>query len=334
MTSQYPETTGVNHVGESLSEDTPAFPDALRRAKISLLAFTPGQGTVEQKFKPDERIIMSGDLSFTVAVEWLRDQVTGSPEGSPFFLLVHNLIVHDPYDPPEQYRKLFGAPSVYPGPVTEKDLEKSARNYKEITSEKLERFRRQYDQEVRYLDDLVEGFFEQLPEGLLDNTVVIFTSDHGEAFGEHGALRHSNYLYEEFLHIPFLVRAPSIKPRIVTQPISLLDLVPTIHAIFGIPAEDTFLGRPLIPSIQGGSMPEEVLRADSITLAGSRFAVRSLGWKLMQNSFNDTNFFELYNISSDPGEKINVFERWPYFPQREKQEITSLFETLRLSPPQ
>ena len=81
-------------------------------------------------------------------------------------------------------------------------------------------------------------------------------------------------------------------------------------------------------------MPEEVLRADSITLAGSRFAVRSLGWKLIQNSFNDTNFFELYNISSDPGEKINVFERWPYFPQREKQEITSLFETLRLSPPQ
>ncbi|MGI9078674.1 MAG: sulfatase [Gemmatimonadaceae bacterium] len=124
--------------------------------------------------------------------------------GRPFFAFLNYFDAHEKYDPPAKYRQLF---SRKPGA-------------KEL-----------YEGSIRYLDDQLERLFSTLRRrGVLDNTVVVVTSDHGEQFDEHGLKGHGNSLYLQLIHVPLVLRYPvSVAAgRRVTDPVSLRDLPATL----------------------------------------------------------------------------------------------------------
>jgi len=145
----------------------------------------------------------------------------GLPAGRPFFAFVNLFDAHAPYRPPEPYRSMF-------------DSGRTADA--------------RYKGAIRYLDDQVDLTLRDLERrGMLDNTIVIVTSDHGEQFGEHGQDTHANSLYRQVLHVPLVIVAPQRVPagvRIARQ-VSGRDVPATILDLLAVPGDSAIGGRSL-----------------------------------------------------------------------------------------
>jgi arylsulfatase A-like enzyme len=106
-----------------------------------------------------------------------------------------------------------------------------------------------YDGEIRYLDDCLSLLFERLKAlKVYDNTLIIITSDHGEAFGEHNLMAHSKTLYEELLRVPLVMKYPSgsLQQRgVIERRVSLVDVMPTIVSFLGYSIPPIIDGEPL-----------------------------------------------------------------------------------------
>ncbi len=219
------------------------------------------------------------------AIAWLRSRKSERP----FFLYLHYLDPHEPYRPPPPYDRMFDRAS-YVSP------------YREVLADLP-----LYDGEVRYVDENVKRVLDRLRgEGAFENTVIVVTADHGEAFGEHGALdrRHGLTLYENQLLVPLIMRIPGRGTggiRVAEQ-VRLLDLAPTLLDLLGVSAAADMQGRSLVPLIDGRRT------VPPAGLAGWGYepllAYRSPPWKLIRNT--RTMRSELYDLVSDPGERTNL----------------------------
>jgi arylsulfatase A-like enzyme len=152
---------------------------------------------------------------------------------------------------------------------------------------------------------------------LLENTLLIVTSDHGEAFGEHGMLLHARQLYDELLRVPLVVRgpAPFQNPREVDASVGLTDLLPTFLDLIGAPALGAADGVSLRPALEAGAagrpvVAEEVRThyhtgGESVATLGS---VRTARWKFVATyEMKDGTYVEeLYDLVADPGEAENL----------------------------
>jgi choline-sulfatase len=217
-----------------------------------------------------------GDVTTADALSWLRKR----PEGR-FFLWVHLYDPHDPYDPPEPYR------SRYPG--------------------------RPYDGEVAFADDLVGRLDGALTElGLAERTLLLVTSDHGEAFEEHGETGHGYFVYDATLHVPLLARGPGVPAGTkLDVPVESVDIFPTVLEMLGValPEKVKASGRSLASSLRGGGEPEpRPLYAESLVARllygwGELASIREGPWKLIRAPKP-----ELYNVEEDPEEKDNRIE--------------------------
>lgn len=157
---------------------------------------------------------------------------------SGFFLWNHYMDVHGPYEPPEQYQKSFRDTVV--GKPAARELYKRAMDVPESLTEQDHRTLVDlYDAETRYVDDRIGQFFSALSEReLLDETLVILTADHGDGFGEHGYYEHPRRLDTELLHIPLVVSHPSLDYDQYDEPVSTLDIVPTVLDALGMEYDD------------------------------------------------------------------------------------------------
>jgi len=313
--------------------------------------------TFIEKFGPKEHFQGEDPFLFSKSSEWIEKQ-TQQDYGRPFFLLLQPLTPHSPYDPPEPYRYFFGAPSEYPGPVIYEEIREAqqAMDGGENVEPELKRFRLQYDQEIRCLDSQIETFISRIPEKVRQNTVFIFTSDHGQALGQHINIANIGWrgtLYEEEIHIPFLVRAPGIDPAMIHQPITLLDVGPTILDIFGFKIPETFRGISLLPVLRGDELQlaERIVRAENVhgeSLSSKEWseikpevrteslpyprerAVRKQEWKLIQRADGS---LELYNLEKDYKEQNNLILQWYSLSKEKQAEVLPLFEVLDKSSP-
>ena len=159
-------------------------------------------------------------------LEWL-DRL----EGRPFFGMVNFYDAHDPYESPEPFNTMFRdrAPRSILG------------NWgfeTEYVQGEIDEMIDAYDSSIAYLDDRLGQLFAALGErGLLDNTLLIVTSDHGEHFGERGIALHGNSLYMPALHVPLLVRVPSGSVALrVAETVSIRDIPATVLDLIGAPA--------------------------------------------------------------------------------------------------
>lgn len=217
-----------------------------------------------------------GDLTTADAISWLRNK----PEGR-FFLWLHLYDPHDPYDPPEPYA------SRYPG--------------------------RPYDGEVAFADDLVgrlDGVLSEL--GLAERTLLLVSSDHGEAFEEHAETGHGYFVYDPTLHVPLVVRGPGVPAGTVLEvPVESVDILPTVLEMLGLPLPGNVKasGQSLASSLHGNGEPEprplyaESLMARLLYGWGELASIREGPWKLIRAPKP-----ELYNLEEDPQEKDNRIE--------------------------
>lgn len=184
-----------------------------------------------------------------------------------------------------------------------------------------------YDGEMRVLDDWVGERLEKLRSlDLLDDTLIILMSDHGEELLERGHVGHSSAnlmgtLYDESLMVPLIMWHASALPkgRAVKGLVSVMDVMPTVFEILGLDLAEPAEGKSLLPLVRGGSgNPHEEIFAEVPPAGWQRLIgderririVRTGDWKLICNLDLATGDrkFELYDLQSDPGERNNMYD--------------------------
>ena len=170
----------------------------------------------------------------------------------PFFGFLHTYEVHDPYDPPPEFRERYvkNYRGSLPSRVGQWNLEKlrNASGGAAPSQRDIDYVRSLYHAEVAYTDRVLGDFFDQLrSRGLWENTLIIVTSDHGEEFWEHGDIRHGRTLYEEQLRVPMILHHPEKfrGGQRFDNPVRIEDVAPTIAEFLGIPAPEAWVGIPL-----------------------------------------------------------------------------------------
>ena len=194
-----------------------------------------------------------------------------------FFLFLHTYSVHDPYWPPEHYRRMF-----WPGPPPPGAGEPSGPHFAainnglaETTPAAVEYYKALYDASIRYLDDRLRQLFADLEaSGLADETTVLFTSDHGEEFLEHGKLVHTQ-IYPENLHIPLIVVHPAQRQGVrIGRLAQTVDFAPTLCDLAGVEPPAGLSGSSLAPLLRS---PERALSGEAYAeLKVLRFDARSV----------------------------------------------------------
>ncbi|MFO0553178.1 MAG: sulfatase [Polyangiaceae bacterium] len=169
-----------------------------------------------------------------------------------------------------------------------------------------------YDGELYFVDMHIKKILDYVDsQEWGKRTVVIITSDHGEAFGEHGMYRHGFELWENLIHVPLMIRAPGGKPRRIDATRSMIDLCPTILDTFHVEPDPAFHGTSLWPEIEGGEATSRDVIADlARTSDNDRRRVFIRGdFKLIE--LGDADGYQLFNIKDDPEEKNDLARKNP-----------------------
>jgi arylsulfatase A-like enzyme len=257
----------------------------------------------------------------------------------PFFLYVHTLEPHAPYDPKDaDWRPLHPAP--FRGVRDSRALLRRER----LAPEELAFLRSRYLGEVRANDRGFGALLDGLrSRGLLDTSLVIFLADHGEEFQEHGGMEHAHTLYQEQLHIPMAVRLPGARGggRRDTASVQHIDVFPTLATLVGARIPDVAEGRDLSARWLGGAAADDAPRE---SLAELRFppvrklALRLGNLKLVINDDPPSHWrakapLELYDLATDPGERRNLADEQPLaaaYLKRRARELRLRHEATRL----
>jgi arylsulfatase A-like enzyme/lipopolysaccharide biosynthesis regulator YciM len=321
LTGTYPPYHGVReNVGAVLDQQVPTLAEMLGEAGWSTAGFVSafvldGRWGIDRGFDhyfddfdlssmdtPNMSSVQrSGDETITAAVDWLDQR----PPEQPFFLWLHLYDPHEPYTPPEPYA------SQHPN--------------------------RPYDGEVAYTDALIGDFRKALDErNLIEQSLVLLTSDHGEGLGDHGEMFHGYYIYESTIHVALIVRPPSaaFSGRVVDTAVSHVDLVPTVLDAVGLPCPGPLHGRSLVPLLVG-----EDISWERSVYSESFYPLLHYGWAPLRAIRNDRLKLidvprpELYDIVDDRGEEQSLYEQQPSRSQELEGRLAELRKEIERDEP-
>jgi len=255
-----------------------------------------------------------------VAVDFLERQQAG-----PFFLWLHVLDPHWPYEPPEEW---LARPHLQPRRWGEPAMVTNvqAGNTKPGQAER-ERVRELYAGEIRYVDHEVARVLDTLRErGLYERALVVFASDHGEEFWEHGRYEHGHTLYDEVLRVPLAFKLPGTGTRAaVDAPVSTESLPATVLDVLGIGFDPAELSGPSLAP--WWRTPAEATIephfATGTYYFGEKRGVLLDGLKLVLEL--DTGRVELFDLASDPRELVSLAAARPEA-CRERMELLEDWE--------
>lgn len=203
------------------------------------------------------------------ASQWIKTQ------NSPWFLWIHCYDPHDPYTPPAPYAEQYAQSP--------------------------------YDGEVAYVDEVLGRFIEDMQQGnKLEDTLVIFTGDHGESLWQHGEETHGFFAYNTGIWIPLILTGPGIKARKVKTLVSHLDIFPTVCDVLGLKKPKFLQGRSLVPALRGRRLADQDLYFESLS------PYYGMGWAPLRGfirgkfKFIQSPIPELYNLENDFDEQNNL----------------------------
>jgi len=291
LTSTYPFANGVEDNGVPLKSTAVTLATVLKSAGYHTAAFV-GSFVLDRRFGLSRGFdVYDGPLDIhdrtsagqmerkrpgaqtaDAAMRWLERN-----SGAPFFLFLHLYDLHLPYDLPPDPSQRHGETG--------------------------------YAAELAYEDRVIGDFLAFLERrGLLEKALVVFTSDHGEALGDHGESTHGYFLYQSTLHVPLLIRWPSGFTRFpharMEEPASLLDVAPTILDAAGIPRPGEMRGRSLIAAAGASEVYSESVYARDHFGCASLRSLRAGNYKYIAAPKP-----EFYDLSADPNEMRNLFEQ-------------------------
>ena len=308
FTGLYPAVHNVVFATGVLSPQIPTLPEVFARNGYATVAVTEDAmltayvGFVRgfdyyREFKGKTMWATSGQIeqTFGAGLQWIENH----PD-ERFFLFLHTYQVHAPYEPPEEF-DLFK--------TWEKDGKEVAID---ATTPRPVADRHHYAGEVRYTDAVLKRLLDRLDElGVLDDTIVAVTGDHGDEFGEHGQIGHAKTAYDEVLHVPLVFLAPGLVPtgKRVDTPVSLIDLMPTLLDLAHLPIPPAINGTSLVPLLRGTPFPaSRVLYAEAPAWGagtGHRVAARSARFKFIGTDVPGAPL-QVYDLTTDPHEKTRL----------------------------
>ncbi len=214
-------------------------------------------------------------------------------------LMVHLMDMHLPYKEPPAYRGLYEGeePPGLGSSFNRNTLLSASRGNRDNVRDYL---LARYDQNLRYVDDQVA----RLLSAVGPDATVVFFSDHGEEFFDHGELEHGHTLYDELLRIPLIVKAPGLTERRVTTPVSILDVTPTVLELLGLSAEGLD-GHSLVAAARG--QPDATLAARPIGFGRPLYGNEAWGSLVDGLKFISRAGDELvFDLTKDPGETSDI----------------------------
>jgi hypothetical protein len=230
-----------------------------------------------------------------------RDVVARIPRlRSPFFLYVHYVDPHLPYEPRTDWR---GQPADRPPMSVE---EANATHEVNRPPELLRRANDLYDGEIRGADQGLEELVKALRRrGELGRTLLVVTSDHGEEHAEHGRMSHGQTGYGEVLRVPLLLVGPGVPKGKRLGEASLLDVVPTLGEMLDLDdRRDTLDGRSLVPALRGRRQAPRTLLAHLDFVDGAALALQQGRYKLVLAKRPYAK--QVFDLDADPGERHDL----------------------------
>jgi len=361
FTSTYPTSNGIYELNHRMAASGATLGEAFRDAgyatwATSSVQFTGRSANLHQGVEVlHEASSIPEDVDGKTArtfvdrfLPWLENH-----KDVPFFALIHAMDPHSDYEPKRPYDTLWAAPDAKEmhAEWTEKvkpfiestfmknmglplkgELEKAGVDPEEFVKIELD----WYDGSVRGADVELGRLLEKLDElGLADDTLVVFLSDHGEEFLDHGGHFHEENVYGELINVPLVMRWPGVLPegRVVAETVQLLDLAPTTLDLAGIPLPERMQGQSLKPlfAAPGGerwrprpAISEWRRRTDQLgTRIVDAFSIIEGEWKLVRNVErpDDVAEFELYHHRTDPLDQKNVASENPEIVDRLRQQL-------------
>lgn len=254
------------------------------------------------------------DRTFPLALQWLREKRDGK-----FFLFVQGFDVHGRFPLPVEGDNPFLAAYRAAG------LDGSAEAYWRLRNASIENgsldlspeqrrfWNNTYDAKIFEADKRFGRFMDALDQmGVGRNTLVVVSSGSGNEYGEHQRVDHGFSLYDELILVPFLIKIPGVRGRVIDAQVRTLDMLPTLMDLLGLPANEALSrqmqGVSLRPLINGTPQQLDAFSETDYLLQAFKRSLRTAdGWKLIYSL--DSEQRELFNLSRDPGETNNLIDR-------------------------
>jgi len=302
----------------------------------------PGQGVYHNPvlYNKDGSKQYAGEYCTEVEAKLAIEALRNRPKDKPFFMMLHHKAPHRPWNPTQRLDKLWRAKTI-PEPETlfddyatrtdaiREQTQSIARNLNKsdvkddppagltgdaLTRWKYQRYMQDYLACIQSIDETTGDVLKALEdEGILDDTVIIYTSDQGFFLGDHG-MYDKRFMYEESLKMPFLVRwGKNIKPGSVNMDICInADFAPTFLELAGQPIPDDMQGVSMAPLLTGKapagwrtSMYYRYYHSPGDHNTARHYGVRTLTHKLI--CFDAKDQWELYDLVNDPRELRNIY---------------------------
>ena len=359
MTSLYPLSHGVANFADHLPAAANTLAESYRAAgyatvSLASVIFTGQFTNLHQGF---EELHEDGSFSQQGSSKTAREYVDRLAEWlarhreSPFFAFLHVFDPHDPFEPRRPYDAMWADPS------KKEEHEKQLAAVRKVIKEPLLRLfgmpsrdelvtagfdadafvahdRDWYDGSIRGMDVEIGRLMQTLARlGLADDTLVVFLSDHGEEFLEHGRMFHGQTVYGELTQVPLIVHWPSgvAKGRVIEDVVQSIDVMPTLLDVSGIAPPEGLQGQSFASLLNTGDGDPKATRwqrrpaitAKAITdpKKGAAppphdtesFAITDGQWKLVRNTVRPRGGpeFELYDFAKDPLDKTDVAAQHP-----------------------
>jgi len=317
LTGLYPNTHRTQTENAVLPKNVAMISEELRSRGLLTGGFI-ANGYVSEKFgfnrgwdyyenyirekKPTE-----AEYVYTKALDWI-----GKVRDKRFFAYIHTIDPHVPYSPPDDFLALYDS-KPYDGPIKPRmshvQLEEIKKGNLKVDDRDKQRIVALYKGEISYHDKYMGMFMQKMADmGLLDETLLIVTADHGEEFWEHGSVGHGHSVFQELIHVPFIVFWKGVVPagRTVGDNHDHGVVVPTIFDGLGLDAPNYLEGTSILPKAAG--LDEAFPHAGFSTHQGERMAVWSGRMKLQMNGPLNTY---IYDVEQDTASRSNIASNHP-----------------------
>ncbi len=343
FTGLNPQVHGTNDRRDGLPPDVAVMAEAFRGLGYATAAVSTNRN-VSRNFGFDrgfDTFVSLKEQTDTREIHQLSDRVNeealawldSRPADAPFFLYLHTTDPHAPYEPRSPYRERFAGAAEGLAASPRETLDALQEGRLEPTPELREALIGLYDAEIAFNDASFGELLDELARReLVDSTLIVLLSDHGEEFNDHGRWSHGRTLFQEQLRVPLIVRLPGgvAGGRRIDEPARQIDLLPTLLDYLGAAAPPGVQGRSLRQWLAGGRAPASepvpsfaLLDLDRQGLHSVRIRDRKL---LHHQNPSGQAVFQLYDLERDPAETRNlVYEEgvWASY-------LLSLLESTRL----
>jgi choline-sulfatase len=349
FTSLYPYSHEVSdrYKNNILNAEITTLPETLKNNGYKTAAFTGGldyspsfdhmRGFDHVKGFDDTGYPVNFSLlgsNFKKSLNWIKEN-----SKDKFFLFIHGYDTHCPFDPPQEFR---GVLSDQKDKDIKIDNKLCLRGYKtsdqryeatyymtnkkekvSLSQKDIDHLKDLYDEEILSVDSLLGNFLEEVDKNILDKTIVVIFSDHGEMFAKHGRFGRAGSirgtLYDDVLHVPLVIKMPYFQDKKIDGLVQIIDLMPTLLSFLNIDTNVIMQGKNLTPLIKDDILVNEhvfggglfIHRDGLYEFDTSAEFIRTNNWKfihertfLSSDRLQDT--YELYDLINDAGEEYNI----------------------------